>query len=379
MARLMQNFRQMWNGQDKLATAAVWKDGTNRPRSVITPPLSIKPDDPLAAYFLNAPGAAEIEKLHLDSPVLQALKESGVKLVVPMINQGQLVGLINLGLRMSEQDYSTDDRGLLNTLATQAAPAVRVAQLVREQHMLAREREQMEQEMRIARLIQQTLLPKDLPALPGWQLSAYYQPARAVGGDFYDFLSFEDGRLGIVIGDVTDKGVPAALLMATTRSIVRSVAQTETSPGKVLEQANNLLCPDMPAKMFVTCLYAILDPSTGRLRYANAGHDQPYQRHNECVSELWARGMPLGIMPDMCYEERETRLDRGESVLFYSDGLVEAHNTRREMFGFPRLQALLGEHLGDKTIIDFLLGELAAFTGSGWEQEDDVTLVTLQR
>ncbi len=233
--------------------------------------------------------------------------------------------------------------------------------------------------MRVARLIQQTLLPKDLPALPGWQLAAYYQPARAVGGDFYDFLSFEDGRLGIVIGDVTDKGVPAALLMATTRSILRSVAQTEASPGKVLEQTNNLLIPDMPAKMFVTCLYAILDTSTGWLRYANAGQDQPYQRHAGGVSELWATGMPLGLMPDMHYEEKETILAQGESVLFYSDGLVEAHNPGHEMFGFPRLQALLGEHPDNVTIIDLLLNELAAFTGPRWEQEDDVTLVTLQR
>ncbi len=340
---------------------------------------TIKPGDPLVTYFLNAPGAVDIEKLHLPSPVLEELKASGVKLIVPMVNQGQVVGLLNLGSRMSEQDYSTDDRGLLNTLATQAAPAMRVAQLVREQHLLARQRERIEQEMRVARLIQQTLLPKDLPALPGWQLAAYYQPARAVGGDFYDFFSFEDGRLGIVIGDVTDKGVPAALLMATTRSILRSVAQTEVSPGKVLEQANNLLIPDIPPKLFVTCLYAILDTSTGRLRYANAGQDQPYQQHAAGASELWATGMPLGLMPDMHYEEKETILAQGESVLFYSDGLVEAHNPEYEMFGFPRLQALLAEHTDNVTIIDLLLNDLAAFTGPRWEQEDDVTLVTLQR
>src|SRR6266516_5665511 len=379
MAKFVQNIRQIWYGQDKSTSTTAWKAGTSSPRHMIAPPMSIKPSDPLAAYFLTAPGAVEIEKLHLQSPVLRALKESGVKLVVPMINQGQLVGILNLGPRMSEQDYSTDDRGLLNTLATQAAPAVRVAQLVREQHMLAREREHMEQELRVARLIQQTLLPKDLPVLPGWQLAAYYQPARAVGGDFYDFLSFEDGRLGIVIGDVTDKGIPAALLMATTRSILRSVAQSEASPGKVLEQTNNLLLPDMPAKMFVTCLYAILDPSTGRLRYANAGHDQPYHSHNGGASELFARGMPLGLMPNMSYEEKETTLALGESVLFYSDGLVEAHNPKHEMFGFPRLKALLEKQLGEKTIIDVLLNELAAFTGSDWEQEDDVTLVTLHR
>jgi hypothetical protein len=175
----------------------------------------------------------------------------------PTPERGELVGLLNLGPRLSEQDYSTDDRGLLNTLAVQAAPAVRVAQLVREQRAQARERERIEQELRVARLIQHTLLPKGLPALTGWQLSAHYEPAREVGGDFYDFLLFEDGRLGIVIGDVTDKGVPAALVMATTRSILRSVAQGSVTPGKVLERANDLLYPDIPPK----CLLRVCMPS----------------------------------------------------------------------------------------------------------------------
>src|SRR2546422_4272051 len=205
------------------------------------PPMDIAPNDPIVAYFLSAPGAIEVDKLHLDSTALQAMKDAGVKLAIPLVSQGELVGLLNLGPRLSEQDYSTDDRGLLNTLAVQVAPAVRVAQLVREQRAQARERERIEQEMRVARLIQQTLLPKELPAVLGWQLDAYYQPAREVGGDFYDFLTFDDGRLGIVIGDVTDKGVPAALVMATTRSILRSVALVRVAPGKVLEQANDLL------------------------------------------------------------------------------------------------------------------------------------------
>lgn len=344
-----------------------------------TPSVEIAPDDPIIAYFASAPGVVELEKLHLDTPAMRALKAAGVTLIIPLVSQGELVGLLNLGPRLSQQDYSADDRRLLDNLATQAAPAVRVAQLVREQQAQARERERVEQELRIARLIQQTLLPRDLPELPGWQLSAYYQPARAVGGDFYDFLYFEDGQLGIVIGDVTDKGVPAALVMATTRSILRSAAHSDLSPGAVLERTNDLLHPDIPPKMFVTCLYAILDPRSGRLRYANAGHDLPYQRRGARVNELRARGMPLGLMPGMRYEERETVLGPGDSILFYSDGLVEAHNPEREMFGFPHLADLLEHRAKDTPVIEYLLHELAAFTGDDWEQEDDVTLVTLQR
>lgn len=379
MATLMQNIRQGRLGRRARETGAD-REISARQRAVTAPAVDIAPNDPLLAYFLGNPGAVEIDKISLDSPALQALKAAGVRMVVPLVSQGDLIGLLNLGPRLSGQDYSTDDRGLLNNLATQAAPAVRVAQLVQQQQAETRERERMEQELRVARLIQQTLLPKELPALPGWDLAAYYQPARAVGGDFYDFIPYEDGRLGLVIGDVTDKGVPAALVMATTRAILRSAALEARTPGKVLEKANEMLYPDIPPRMFVTCLYAVLDPVTGRLWYANAGHDLPYRRRDGEVSELRATGMPLGLMPGMSYEEKETMLVPGESVLFYSDGIVEAHNNSREMFSFPHLKEVLALST-DKgsNLIDHLLAQLADFTGDGWEQEDDVTLVALQR
>ncbi len=348
-------------------------------RQSVSQSMNIAPNDPIVAYFLSSPGAVEIEKLHLDSPTLRELKKAQVQLTIPLVSQGELVGLINLGARLSEQDYSGYDKGLLNSLATQAAPALRVAQMVLEQQVQARERERIEQELQVARIIQQTLLPRELPNLPGWQLTTYYQPARAVGGDFYDFIPYEDGRLGIVVGDVTDKGVPAALVMATTRSILRSVAQESLSPGQVLERTNNLLFPDIPPRMFVTCFYAILDHQSGRLYYANAGHDLPYRWHEGEVNELRATGMPLGLMPDMSYEEKETHLVDGESILLYSDGLVEAHSPSREMFSFPRLMSLLGAYRDEGSAIPFLCSELATFTGEGWEQEDDITLVTLQR
>jgi serine phosphatase RsbU (regulator of sigma subunit)/anti-sigma regulatory factor (Ser/Thr protein kinase) len=348
-------------------------------QQVAAPTFEIIPNDPIIAYFLSVSGVVDIQKLHLDSPALRALKGAGVKLAIPLISQGDLVGILNLGPRLSEQDYSTYDRKLLSDLATQAAPAVRVAQLVREQQAAIQERERIQQELAVARLIQQTLLPKELPKLPGWHLAAYYQPARAVGGDFYDFLFFEDGRLGLVIGDVTDKGVPAAMVMAATRTMLRASAMRLIAPGAVLERVNDVLFEDIPPKMFVTCLYAVLDPATGRLVYANAGHDLPYRRSHGGVSELRATGMPLGLMPGMAYEEKETFLEPGETILFYSDGLAEAHNPEREMLGFPRVMGLLAEHAGKGELIDFLLAQLTAFTGPGWEQEDDVTLVTLQR
>ncbi len=355
------------------------QEGLAKPQPAFMIDLDIAANDPLVPYLLSVSGLVEVDRLNLDLRALRQLKQNQVKLIVPLISQGELIGLINLGPRRSEQEYSSDDRRLLNTLATQAAPALRVAQLVRQQQIEARERERIEQELSVARLIQQTLLPKELPQPTGWHVAAYYQPARAVGGDFYDFLSLPDNHLGFFVGDVTDKGVPAALVMASARSILRTSAEGGVSPGKVLERANNLLFPDIPPRMFVTCLYAILDLTTGHMRFANAGQNLPYRNGPSGVDELRATGMPLGLMPDMTYDEEEVTLAPGESVLFSSDGLVEAHNPQREMFGFPRLRQLMSTHPSDVGLVEYLLGELKDFTGAAWEQEDDMTLVTLER
>jgi serine phosphatase RsbU (regulator of sigma subunit)/predicted ester cyclase len=247
-----------------------------------------------------------------------------------------------------------------------------------------REREHLEQELRVARRIQQASLPMEVPTLEGWQISPYYQPAREVGGDFYDFFELEDGRVGVVVGDATGKGVSAALVAAATSSMVRAVAQAlgSSSPGEVLAQVNETLVARIPSNMFVTCFYAVLDPESAGLRYANAGHDLPYLRGRSSndAEELSARGMPLGLMPQMSYEEKEIVLDAGDSVLFYSDGLVEAHDPQRhQMFGFPRLRALVAGHAEKRSFVTLLIAELYSFTGEEWEQEDDITLLTLRR
>jgi serine phosphatase RsbU (regulator of sigma subunit)/anti-sigma regulatory factor (Ser/Thr protein kinase) len=348
-------------------------------QTAASPPVDIAPNDPIIAYFQQATGVVDVDGLELDSPAVLALRDAGVKLVVPLVTQGELVGLINLGPRLSERDYSADDRRLLANLAAQASPALRVGQLVRQQEAEVRDRERLDQELRVAQLIQQQFLPKELPEFGGWRVSAYYRPAREVGGDFYDFIELPDGRVGIVVGDVTDKGVPAALVMATTRSILRGDAGRLLSPGKVLERANDLLVPDIPAQMFVTCLYGVLDPTTGRFEYANAGHNLPYVSTPDGVVELHARGMPLGLMPGMEYEEKETVLAPGQCVLLHSDGLAEAHAPDGDMFGFPRVLGLMKGATDAEQVVDVLLHELDRFTGEGWEQEDDITLVVLQR
>jgi serine phosphatase RsbU (regulator of sigma subunit)/ketosteroid isomerase-like protein len=245
------------------------------------------------------------------------------------------------------------------------------------------ERERVDQELRVARRIQQASLPEEVPTLEGWQISPFYQPAREVGGDFYDFHLLSEGKLGLVVGDATGKGVPAALVMSTTCGMLQAVSQAldSSSPREVLERVNETLFARIPPDMLVTCFYAILEPNSGRLVYANAGHDLPYMRsQGGSCEQLRARGMPLGLMPGMSYEEKEIVLEEGEAALFYSDGLVEAHDSQRMMFGFPRLQGLVAEHGDDEgSLEDVLLEELYSFVGEGWEQEDDITLLTLQR
>ena len=256
---------------------------------------------------------------------------------------------------------------------------MRVGQLVRQQQAEARNRERIEQELKVAQLIQQQFLPKSVPALPSWHVAAFYRPARTVGGDFYDFIPLPDGRVMFVVGDVTDKGVPAALVMASTHALLRDAAPRLISPGEVLAHVNDLLCADIPAHMFVTCLALVMDPGSGRLDFANAGHDVPYVRTASGVAELRARGMPLGLMPGTGYEEKTFQMQPGDCALLHSDGLAEAHGPDREMFGFPRVAELVGEAESGEKLIDSCLTRLADFTGPDHEQEDDITLVTLQR
>jgi serine phosphatase RsbU (regulator of sigma subunit)/anti-sigma regulatory factor (Ser/Thr protein kinase) len=239
-----------------------------------------------------------------------------------------------------------------------------------------------EQELGTARSIQHALLPKDLPKLEGWKIAYHYQPAREVGGDFYDFLRLDDGRVGLVIGDVSGKGIAAALVMANTQSVLRAVARRgNIAPGRVLAEANEVLYAYIPSGTFVTCFYGVLDPESGRLVYANAGHDPPYSQRDGEAQELRARGMPLGLMPGMPYEEKEAVLAAGDDLLLYSDGLVEAHDPEGDMFGFGRLRKLIMDQSAGsgEELVDFLLAELTRFTGTDSEQEDDITLVTLER
>jgi predicted ester cyclase len=348
-----------------------------------TPMLSPQATDREGVKWVFAQFSAAVSNpsVHVEDQVA-----TGDKVVTRFIlrathDRGELMGVAPSGSEMAVTPVAIH-RVVEGKIAEEWGGGMGLPELLRRRRLEQeiRERERIEQELEVARRIQDASLPKEVPTLEGWEISPFYRPARQVGGDFYDFLELPNDHLGLVVGDATGKGVPAALVMSSARSMLRALAQaSESSPGEVLRRANDPLVMDIPANMFVTCFYAILDPKSGRLVYANAGHDMPYLCRSGDVEELRARGMPLGLMPGMGYEEKETILEADEAALFYSDGLVEAHDPKGEMFGFPRLRELIGEHGEESSLEDLLLEELHSFVGEGWEQEDDITLLTLRR
>lgn len=340
--------------------------------------VRIEPGDPLLAFLVTAPGPLEIDALPAYSPAVVHLRAQDTRIVVPLVASGELVGVLALGPRRSERTYSRTDRKLLDSLARYAAPALRLGQLMRQQEGEARERERFEQELHVAQLIQQQFLPGELPDLRGWHVAAFYQPARTVGGDFYDVIELRDGRVMVIAGDVTDKGVPAALVMASTHALLRSTAEVATSPGEVLSRVNELLIPQIPLNMFVTCLVLVIDPETGATQFANAGHNLPYVRRGDRVVQLAARGMPLGLMPGSVYDEHETVIEPDDIVLLYSDGLTEQHDASGDMFGFGRTEQLVAGAASGQELLDRAVLRLHEFSGAV-DQEDDITLVTLHR
>lgn len=302
----------------------------------------------------------------------------------PLKAENQVVGIFLL-IGGPDRVFSAGDLKLLNAIALQTAPAIEIAHL----HRMELENARLERDLEMARRVQAGLLPSQMPVIPGWDVAAFWRPARVVSGDLYDFIPFPDGKLGLIVADVTDKGVPAALLMANARSVLRGVAAGAgrsgwDSPSRLLAQVNEVLAAEMPMDMFVTCLLVVLDPINGRIRYANAGHNPPYLRTAQGVLELRATGLPLGLFNGLDYEEKEARLEKGDSLLMYSDGLVEAHDPQREMYGFPRLRNTLADLpagqpiLGDP-LIRLLIDRLEDFTGPEWEQEDDITIIALTR
>jgi sigma-B regulation protein RsbU (phosphoserine phosphatase) len=291
------------------------------------------------------------------------------EVAIPLHVEGQLVGVFTAS-HTALDGFNPCQLRLLQALCSDVAVAVHNA---RRFQLEQRQREQMTSEAREARVIQQALLPKTSPSIPGFTVSGLSIPVGAVGGDWYDFIPMDKGRWGLVLADVSGKGTAAALLMSATRGILRSLAGAACTPGEVLMKLNRLLVEDFPAGRFVTMVYAVLDPAKRTLTFANAGHPRPLLVTGTSAQFLDVeRGIPLGLGPGD-FSEVEVNLPLGSRLVFYSDGITEAENPADEEYGLVRLQ----EHFRRTDVsAESLLDDVRSFAdGSALRDDASVILV----
>lgn len=353
------------------------------PLDSVNSPLSwneIAPDD----YYV-------IEEITLDSDEEVSIKlddrslNSRKRLLIgfPLSVKGEILGVMLIEeedpIKGSPSLHIREKRiEIVKGITQQAAIAIKNELLQKE----AVKSETMERELQLAREIQATFLPDRLPELPGWDIDVRWQPARQVGGDFYDILILDENRIGFVIADVADKGMPAALFMTLIRTLIRAAAKEKSSPAAVLQQVNDLLIPDSKHGMFVTVFYGVFSLNSGMLVYANAGHNPPVvkQSNQDELNELTRTSMALGIFNDIEIEERELTLNPGDWMLLYTDGITEAFSLHGEMFGTLRLYNLISDHKFSSSIglLDLIEGSVNDFI-KGTDLSDDMTLAAICR
>lgn len=299
--------------------------------------------------------------------------------VIPLLVEGQAIGVLMID-RRDPLELANGDLRFLRLMANQVAIAIEKVRLQEEEI----QRQRLEDELSLGQQIQLGLLPESYPEAEGWEFAAYYLPARLVGGDFYDFfeLAGDPDQLGLVIADVAGKGVPAALFMALSRSIIRTVSMSGIHPAKGLERANRLIYKDTRSKLFLTAFYATLDLRTGRLAYTNAGHNRPVwvQAATGAIQELIARGTVMGVFNEITLEEHEINIAPGDMLIFYTDGVTESINEHEQLFGEARLREAIAASLGRgaQQVLDGIVQATMAFIGD-MPQWDDITLFVVKR
>jgi serine phosphatase RsbU (regulator of sigma subunit) len=282
-----------------------------------------------------------------------------------------------LSTHLSEaHTFALDDMRAKNRELSIAYESLQAAQI----HII--QKEKLEHELRMARSVQAGLLPRTVPALDGWQFAARWRPARIVSGDFYDFIALNDGTLGMVIADVSDKGMPAALFMSLSRSILRACATSAAALEDAVRRANVLICADSVDSMFVTLFVCALNPITGALTYVNAGHNPPllFRAAGAQWQELKSSGMALGVTDEAHFVQHAAQLDAGDVLVLYTDGVSDALDLQDERFGRERLTAVLHDAQDEDTdsIADALERALESFTAGG-DPYDDMTYVVVKR
>lgn len=308
---------------------------------------------------------------HRASVVAQGLRSV---VCIPLIVRRVVVGVLYADNRIQSGLFSPNNMPLLEAFGTQAAVAIEKARL----HQEELQRQRYEEELALAQRIQLSLLPGSFPDVPGWAFAATYRPARIVGGDFYDLFEMPEREFGLVISDVAGKGVPAALFMATSRTTIRGAALSHPDPADTLGEANRLIYADTRADLFLSSFYSVLDAGSGRVRFANAGHNDPlwYRAGTGTVEAVRLRGIVLGVLPDITLAQSAVELAPGDMLLYYTDGVTEAMNDADEEFGEERLVQVLRQ-CGDADLVDVMRNIDTAVREfvNGAPQSDDFTAV----
>jgi len=308
--------------------------------------------------------------------LLRHIKKDYPNTVVVMITAHGSERIAVEAIKAGAYDYIPKPFSYAEEMLTVIERAVEHLRLKKESELF---QQHLEEELAEARRIQQFLLPQQSPSIDGLDISIFSLPARQVGGDYHDFIELPAGELGIVVGDVAGKGMPAALLMASVQASLRAYAETSDSPKHIISQVNNLLYRYTESNKFVTLFYGVLNPQSRTLTYSNAGHNYPLIfRKNECVW-LDSTGMPCGILENAQYDEARIKMNPGEIALFYTDGITEAMNSDEIMFGEQRLKNLVSKnsHLNLTDLVNSIRMELSRFVGDE-PQFDDLTLVALK-
>ena len=294
-------------------------------------------------------------------------------ITVPLKVGERITGVAQVINRLDGEPFDADDLELFIALCSMAAIAIENAKM----HRSLMEKQRLVKDMEFARTVQESFLPQKAPEIQRYQFSAHYTPALEVGGDFYDFIRLDKNLTGIVIGDVSGKGVPAALYMAKLGSDMRTLAYTEHSPVKALAKLNDLLAERSRRGMFATLLYIELDSQSGKLTISNAGHLPPFIKKTDgsLMKVATAGGAPLGMLPGMKFGQKRATLERGETVILYTDGIIEAMNAKEELYGYERFEALLKKSPADPGMLKTaIIEDVNRFTGLS-PQHDDMTLV----
>lgn len=337
--------------------------------------LDIYMDDPQSwVHALAQPNEKEPNRIH----ERELLRELDTRLVLPLQAGGRSIGLLSLGDKLSEEPYSREDKNLLLTVAQQTAIALDYSKLIAQEA----EQEKLKREMEIARQVQAQLFPQTLPIVPELDFTGFCKAARGVGGDYYDFLKLGDGLLGIALGDISGKGISAALLMAGLQALLRSNAPAHQKDlDHLFPTINRLMCSSTARGKYATFFYAVYDERQQCLHYVNAGHLPPMLfRSSGEVIRLKTGGMVLGMFPDATYQKDQVQMQKGDVLLIYTDGVSEAMNVREEEFGEERLMELVRPNLGKRAteISDVILAGVEEFVQTA-PQHDDITLVIVRR